>query len=163
MDLENLEVIQVDYNNPKHARDLVFMMDVYASDIMGGGKLLTLEVKKNLVTELTKIKQAFSVLVYREQEPLALANCFYGFSTFKCKPLVNIHDFVVLDSHRGRGLGQLLLQHIEDIAKQSDCCKITLEVLEGNTSAQKAYAKFGFGAYQLDPAAGKALFWEKGL
>ena len=39
----------------------------------------------------------------------------------------------------------------------------TLEVLEGNRVARAAYEKAGFGAYVLDPAAGRALFWQKPL
>ncbi|MFT5906124.1 MAG: ribosomal protein S18 acetylase RimI-like enzyme, partial [Cryomorphaceae bacterium] len=40
-------------------------------------------------------------------------------------------------------------------------CKITLEVLSKNEVAKSAYQKFGFSGYELDPEAGKALFWEK--
>jgi hypothetical protein len=43
------------------------------------------------------------------------------------------------------------------------CCKLTLEVLSGNTTAQTSYQRFGFAQYQLDPAAGQALFMQKWL
>ena len=55
------------------------------------------------------------------------------------------------------------LDEVEKIAKERNCCKITLEVLEGNTVAKGSYIKFGFGNYELDPAFGKAMFWEKEL
>jgi hypothetical protein len=32
------------------------------------------------------------------------------------------------------------------VARQRGCCKITLEVLEGNAVAQASYGKFGFAA-----------------
>jgi hypothetical protein len=38
-----------------------------------------------------------------------------------------------------------------------------LEVLTGNRLAQSAYLKFGFGAYELDPEMGGAIFWQKAL
>ena len=38
---------------------------------------------------------------------------------------------------------------------------VTLEVLDGNAPARRAYQRFDFTAYELDPAQGKALFWEK--
>ena len=56
-----------------------------------------------------------------------------------------------------------MLDEVERIAKEKGCCKLTLEVLEGNIVAKKAYEKFGFSSYELDPATGKALFWEKVL
>ena len=46
---------------------------------------------------------------------------------------------------------------------KKNCCKITLEVLEGNTIAKNAYKKFGFMGYELDPKMGKAMLWEKSL
>ena len=49
------------------------------------------------------------------------------------------------------------------IARQRGCCKVTLEVLEGNTSAQAAYRRAGFEGYQLDPVMGRAMFWQKWL
>ena len=33
---------------------------------------------------------------------VGLVNCIEGFSTFACRPLVNVHDVVVRESHRGR-------------------------------------------------------------
>jgi ribosomal protein S18 acetylase RimI-like enzyme len=54
-----------------------------------------------------------------------------------------------------------MLKEVEEIAKKKGCCKITLEVLEGNKVAQRSYKKFGFAGYELNPLMGKALFWEK--
>ena len=52
---------------------------------------------------------------------------------------------------------------IEQHAREIGCCKVTLEVLEGNHPAKKAYSQAGFAAYELDPEAGQALFWQKKL
>lgn len=57
----------------------------------------------------------------------------------------------------------MLLREAENIAIEKGCCKMTLEVLQGNEHAQSAYSKFGLCAYQLDSEMGKALFWEKRL
>jgi hypothetical protein len=56
-----------------------------------------------------------------------------------------------------------MLQYVENIAVEKGCCKIILEMLEGNRVAKHAYLKFGFAGYELDPKMGKALFWEKTL
>ena len=57
----------------------------------------------------------------------------------------------------------LMLEAIESVAVERKCCKLTLEVLEGNHIAQHVYKKFGFAAYELDPKMGQAMFFEKKL
>jgi len=156
-----IQIIQADYNNPQHANDLIQLLDAYAQDPMGGGEALSDYAKQNLVPSLAKRADALSVLAYEGEQAIGLINCFEGFSTFYCKPLLNIHDVVVMDAYRGRGISRLMLQAVEALAKQQGHCKLTLEVLSNNRSAIRAYEKFGFKQYQLDPAAGQALFWEK--
>jgi ribosomal protein S18 acetylase RimI-like enzyme len=158
-----IEVLTLNYQDPQHAQDLLFLLDNYALDPMGGATALSQTVKGNLATELAKLPHAFSVICYVDDKPAGLVNCFEAFSTFKCKPIVNIHDVVVSNEYRGLGLSQKMLQHVESIAIEKGCCKITLEVLEGNQVAKNAYIKFGFAGYELDPKMGKALFWEKPL
>jgi len=158
-----IELVRVDYLNESHAKDMTQLLDLYATDPMGGGKPLAEEVKSNVVSELSKIPHAFSIICYVEGRPAGLINCFELFSTFLCRPLINIHDVIVLEEFRGRGLSHRLLQAVEAEAVSRGCCKLTLEVLSGNEIAKKSYKKFGFSAYELDPKAGSALFWEKSL
>ena len=159
----NLSVLQADYQNPTHARAIETLLGFYAMDPMGGGEALPAETLGKLVGELAKRPHAFSVLAFVDDQPAGLVNCFEGFSTFACRPLVNVHDVVVLDTYRGLGLSQKMLLKVEDIARERGCCKITLEVLEGNPVAQGSYRKFGFSDGQLDPAHGRMLFWNKYL
>lgn len=156
-------IVQADYHDPCHARDLAYLMDAYARDPMGGGKPLPASVLERLAEELAKRPDAFTFLCYVDEEPAGLANCLEGFSTFQCRPLINIHDMVVIERYRGQGLGQQLLERVEALARDRGCCKLTLEVLEGNRGARHAYERFGFRSYELDPSTGKALFWEKAL
>lgn len=157
----NIEVLTADYNNARHATDLVYLLNSYAMDPMGGEAALPQAVQQSLASELAKIPTAFSVLCYVDNKPAGLVNCFTGFSTFKCKPLVNIHDVTVFKDFRGLGLSQRMLKKVEQIARERGCCKLTLEVLEGNEIARNAYLKLGFDSYELDPAMGRALFWQK--
>ncbi|RHW75310.1 GNAT family N-acetyltransferase [Colwellia sp. RSH04] len=156
-----IELIQADYQNEQHATDLVMLLNAYALDPMGGGEELAEYVKKNLVTTLAKRSDVFSILCYVDNKPAGIINCVEGFSTFKCKPLINIHDCGVLPEFRGLGISGLLFSKVEELAKAKGCCKLTLEVLEGNVVAQNAYKKLGFAGYELDEKMGKAMFWEK--
>lgn len=159
----NIKIIIADYHDAKHAADIGYLLNCYATDPMGGGQPLADEIQQNLAAMLAKVPHAFSVLGYVDEQPAALANCFELFSTFKCKPLINIHDLVVAKNFRGSGLGNRMLQEIEQIARGKGCCKLTLEVLEGNQVARNAYIKFGFAGFELDPETGKALFMDKVL
>jgi ribosomal protein S18 acetylase RimI-like enzyme len=139
------------------------LLDDYARDLMGGGTALAPDVLRRLCDDLAARPYAFSFLAWDGHEPVGLANCFETYSTFKAKPLVNIHDLTVIASARGRGVGQALMQAVETEARARNACKITLEVLSGNTVALKSYDRFGFAAYQLDPTAGQAMFLQKWL
>jgi ribosomal protein S18 acetylase RimI-like enzyme len=90
-------------------------------------------------------------------------NSIEGFSTFKCQPLVNVHDVAVLPGYRGQRIGELMLELVETIARERGACKLTLEVLSGNTGAEKLYRRVGFAYYELDPAMGQAGFMQKWL
>ena len=158
-----LQVVLADYSDTGHANAIVHLLDAYAQDTAGGGKPLSDFAKQNLVAELVKRPQAFSVLAFDGDAPVGLVNCIEGFSTFACKPLVNVHDVVVLSSYRGQRVGEQMLVLAEKIAVQRGACKLTLEVLSGNLSAIQLYQRIGFGAYQLDPAMGSALFLQKWL
>jgi len=156
-----IEIIQADYLKSTHARDIVYLLNLYANDPMGGGQPLNKSIQDNLVQELAKLPHAFSILAYVDGNPAGLINCFDAFSTFSCKPLINIHDVIVKNEYRGNGLSQKMLHKVENIAQKKGCCKITLEVLEANEIARSSYSRFGFSGYELDPKMGKALFWQK--
>ena len=145
------------------ARDVLTLLDEYARDLMGGGKPLPDDVKSRLPGDLAERPGAVVLLARSGKTAAGLAIAFEGYSTFRARPLLNLHDFVVGAAFRGRGVALALLDALETEARDRGCCKITLEVLENNGRARDIYARFGFLGYQLDPAAGKALFLEKNL
>ncbi len=152
-----------DFSNPTHASDMVFLLNEYAKVPMGGGEALSAFTQANLVAEMAKRPTCHAAIAFVDGKPAGLINCIEGFSTFACKPLLNIHDVVVLTEFRGQGISSLLLKKAEEIATGLGCCKLTLEVLEGNKIAQAVYIANGFAGYQLDPEMGRALFWQKKL
>lgn len=158
-----IDLVLADYRDPVHAHAVVSLLDAYARDPAGGGAALAPEVLAGLPEALAARPQAFSVLAYDGAQPVGLVNCIEGFSTFACRPLVNVHDVVVLASHRGRRVAQRMLARVESEARARGACKLTLEVLSGNRSALRAYEREGFASYQLDPAFGSAMFLQKKL
>ena len=77
-----------------------------------------------------------------------------GFSTFRAKPLINIHDIAVSPAARGQGIGRLLLTRIEQDARALGCCKVTLEVRSDNARAMGLYQAVGFR-----PSEPETFFW----
>lgn len=158
-----IDIVLADYGHPVHAAALVNLLDAYARDPAGGGTPLSEAVLAALPAALASRPQAFSVLAFDGEEAVGLINCIEGFSTFACRPLVNVHDVVVAASHRGQRITQRMLALVETEAIARGACKLTLEVLQGNAPAVRAYEREGFAGYQLDPAFGPALFMQKPL
>lgn len=163
MKTNRITIVQAQYADPVHAKAVIDLLDAYANDPFGGGVPLAPYVRQNLIAALASRAGAFSLLAMVDGAAVGLANCFEGFSTFRCAPLINLHDLVVLPAFRGQGLAQRMMQEIERIAVQRHCCKITLEVVQGNRHAQQVYTKMGFAGYQLDAEHGDALMWQKKL
>ena len=114
----DLRLCRADYHNPVHAAALVQLLDAYAQDPAGGGEALSEFAKANLARELAARPQAFSVLAFAGDEAVGLVNCIEGFSTFACRPLVNIHDVAVLASHRGQRIAEQMLVLVDQLARQ---------------------------------------------
>lgn len=160
---QSATIVRADYDDPKHAADIVTMLRSYAMDPMGGGEDLSGQIQRNLVPGLQASPAASSILAYMGDDVVGLANLMTTYSSFAAKPLLNIHDIAVSKDHRGHGIGRKLFDEIHKIADEIGACKVTLEVLEGNAPARALYASLGYGDYVLDPEMGKAMFWQKRL
>ncbi len=149
---------KIDLNNEGHCKQLLILMNTYMEDQMGIGASMPLDLGSKIIALLKEQPTYIGFFVISDQKYVALANCFMAVSTFRAKPLLNIHDFVVVTESRKSGIGTFLLENIAIYAESQGCCKITLEVREDNIKAQNLYKKIGF-------ASGNPpyLFWEKKL
>lgn len=159
----NVKFTLAQWDEPEDCAAVLHLLDDYARDPMGGGTPLSQHAHDNLPQAMAAMPGAFSVIGRIDDKPVALANCFTTLSTFACKPLINIHDLAVIADARGGGVGQKLLAFIEAEAKRRGCCKVTLEVLTGNTRARRSYERFGFTPYTLDESTGHAVLLQKVL
>lgn len=156
-------VERIDLEHPSHRAALRALIDGYARDPMGGGQALSPEVLEAMPGRLAQCPTYLGLLAFVDATPAGLLNAFWSVSTFKARRLLNVHDIAVDPAHRGIGVGRRLLNAAEDLARELQCCKITLEVLEGNRTAMRLYSACGFEAYRLDPAMGEARFMQKWL
>lgn len=142
--MSELSIFLADPSDAAHADAIVALTNEYARDEMGGGRGLSDSVKTSLVKRLREHPTTFIFLAYVGEEPVGIASCFLGFSTFAAKPLLNIHDIAVHSDFRRRGIATALMQAVESKARELGCCKLTLEVLDENGPARAAYEAFGF-------------------
>jgi len=78
-------------------------------------------------------------------QPIGVAVCFNRFLDLRCQTLfINIHDFVVLPTSRGKALGDSCWRRSKLKAKELGCCKLTLEVMDKNHQAVRMYQAAGF-------------------
>lgn len=158
-----LRILINPYGEVGHARAIVDLLEGYSLDPMGTGQPLSPGTRRDLVPELRRRPWAVTLLGILDDLPAGLLIAMEGFSTFAAKPLLNLHDVAVHPDFRGRGIGSALFMEAEAVARKRGCCKLTLEVLEGNEGAKRLYHRLGFRPYSLDTATGVAQFWEKPL
>ena len=152
---EKLSFKLVNLKKQKDQRTLFQLMNAYMMDKMGVEKPMPESLFKQTLTGLRVQLNYLGVIVYKGEVAVGLANCFINFSTFKGRPLMNIHDIIVLPEARQNGVGRFLLQSLHELAKQKGCCKINLEVRHDNKVAQKLYSAYGFTECQPN-----MYFWE---
>src|SRR4051812_13568752 len=132
MNTSHIQVREANLDDPADQETVLKMVDEYSKDQMGDGKPLSDEARKRLLPGLRQHPTTLILVAYKGHEPIGIAVCFRGFSTFAARPLMNIHDLAVMPGHRGEGIGTRLLAAVEEKAREMGCCKLTLEVQEKN-------------------------------
>ena len=153
----DFEIIRVDFDDADTVCQYLDMLGAYALDPMGAGQHLSTEVRGRLVGDLRQMPGAHCLLARHDDTPIGFATCFTGYSTFRARPLLNIHDIAVLPEWRGQSVGRQLLAAIAELGRKLDCCRITLEVRADNPGARGLYESSGF------VPAPCSLFMEKAL
>ncbi|HEX7237003.1 MAG TPA: GNAT family N-acetyltransferase, partial [Gammaproteobacteria bacterium] len=123
----NVNVREADFDDDRDVEGFIAVLDSYASSPVGGGRPLAPDVRERLVPMLREHPTALVLLAFVDEVPVGIAVCFFGLSTFRARPLLNIHDLAVLPQYRGKGVGTALLNAVEDRARRKGCCKLTLE------------------------------------
>src|SRR5687767_3938245 len=103
---------------------------------------------------------AEALLACVDSEPVGFALFFHNYSTFLARPGLYLEDLFVRPSHRGRGLGKLLLTTIARIAVERGCGRYEWTVLDWNTASIRFYESLGAemkGDWRIMRATGAAL------
>ena len=135
-----------------------FLLNHYMKDPMGNHPPLNSEELSLLAEKLAELPHAFILLMLLDGKFVGMSTCFELLSTFKIKPYLYIHDFIVHGNFRGLRLGRKLMEKLVEISLERDYCKITLEVREDNEAALALYRNMGFT--ECEP---NMYFWTKKL
>ena len=159
----SIEIREANLADEAHAAGLLAVLGSYAASEMGGGAQLSDDVKRRLVAGLREQTHALVLLAFSAANVVGIATCFFGFSTFSARPLLNVHDLAVLPDFQGRGIGRALLVAAEERARARGCAKLTLEVREDNVRARGLYHQSGFRDFELAGKSYRTLFLAKAL
>ncbi|QGY45045.1 GNAT family N-acetyltransferase [Maribellus comscasis] len=151
-------IVQVDLNDRRHCDALLRLLNDYMLDEMGIGEAMPTDLGPKIINGLKNHPAYIGFFVCIDDNFAALANCNLNFSTWKAKPLINIHDFIVCPNYRKLGVGLFLLNEIAVYATEKGYYRINLEVRNDNYKAQNLYRKAGFE--ECNPPN---YFWEKKL
>ncbi|MFW5879395.1 MAG: GNAT family N-acetyltransferase [bacterium] len=153
-----IHITRCDFNNKIHQLEFVKLLGCYMEDSMGLGEKVDEKKRISAFQGLSEIPTAFVLFAINEDNYIGMATCFYSFSTFHAKNLINIHDIIILPDYRGKGVGKKLMQEIIKMAKNNNCIKVTLEVRHDNNRAKSLYRSLGFS-----DTTPPMYFWEKKL
>jgi len=158
MTTANLLITPCDFNDPRHCEALIQLMNEYRLDKMGDGQAYTDEEKERLVEGLKNHPTAIVFIAWSGDAYAGLITSFVNFATFTVKPFVNIHDIIVTDAWRNKGVGRVMINRVIEEAEARGCGKVTLEVREDNENARHLYNCLGF--YDGEP---RNFYWSRYL
>jgi ribosomal protein S18 acetylase RimI-like enzyme len=139
-----LSIQQVDLQNKVHCTQLIKLLNDYMNDPMGKNSPMEEGLAPRIIAGLQTYAGYLGFFVMAGDHYAGLANCNQNFSTFKARPILNIHDFIVAPECRSIGAGRFLMKGVLDYASGKGFCRVNLEVREDNHAAKALYQKMGF-------------------
>jgi len=89
-------------------------------------------------------KRRLGLFVAQDNDKLVgYALYFFSYSSFLAKPTLYLEDIFVLESHRGKGIGNQLFRRCAGEAVSTDCGRMEWAVLTWNQNAMAFYEKIG--------------------
>ena len=76
-------------------------------------------------------------------KPVSFALFFHNFSTFQGMPGLYLEDLFVMEEHRSRGIGGVMLAYLANLALERGCGRFEWICLDWNESALAVYRKMG--------------------
>jgi len=152
----SIKIIECDFRDFDHRESFVTLLNAYITDDMGGGEIIKGTRKNKILSEMSAHPSRLVLFALWEDICVGMVVCFWGYSTFRVCPLLNVHDLIVFPAYRQKGVARRLMEAVEKKAHMSRCGKITLEVRNDNKQARYLYNSLGYAECQPP-----MLFWAK--
>jgi len=152
------KIIRCNHSDPEHQKAIIALINAYIQDEMGGGDPLSEQKQTDLIEGLKNHSKVLVLLAETQGIFVGLLTAFENFSTFTARPMMNIHDVMVLKEYRKKGIGRSLMNAVIEEAEKRNCSRITLEVRKDNLPARNLYHDLGF--HEPEPGM---LYWRKNL
>jgi ribosomal protein S18 acetylase RimI-like enzyme len=130
---------EINYKNKNDKIVAVTMLNEFMNREKNNG-----EIEITIIEKIQNLGYAKIYFCEDANDVIGIAVCFKGFSTYKQRELLNIHDFYIRSNYQGKGIGKNFLDYIQDECKRNNYCRVTLEVYNDNINAIKLYKKCGF-------------------
>ena len=88
-------------------------------------------------------KVAEAIVAFQEDAAIGYAIFYPNFASFRGQRGMYLEDIYIKQEFRGSGLGEAMLRHIAEIAKERGFERIDFQVLEWNAPAIGFYEKLG--------------------
>jgi GNAT superfamily N-acetyltransferase len=146
--MSSIKIIECGFKSFDHCESFVFLLNQYIKDDMGGGQIIKGSRKLKILNDMKNHPSRLVFLALCDKIYVGMVVCFWGYSTFRVCPVLNVHDLIVLPEYRQKGIGRKLMETVEKKALQCGCGKITLEVRCDNQQARRLYNDLGYGDCQ---------------
>ena len=87
--------------------------------------------------------QYTQIAVFENNKCIGLTGCWLGTKLWSGK-YIEIDNFIVHTDHRKKGVGKMLTDYIDQLAKEQNCTMIVLDAFTGNFKAHRFYYNQGF-------------------
>lgn len=91
------------------------------------------------------IRNGFIVfLAIDNEDPIGIAMCQVSFSTYRMSECLVLQDLFVLAEHRKKGIGNELMETVENYASGEKMCRVEFTTTPNNIHAANLYVKRGY-------------------
>jgi len=108
------------------------------------GKPIDREAVKKVIEKGLNSGHQFYICATDDKKLIGYCSLTIKNNLWMAANLGNVDELVVDSAYRNRGIGKMLMNEIENIAKRQDCRRVELESAFHRTIAHEFYARLGF-------------------
>ncbi len=129
---------------PEDAEAIAALMDeldrFYGADLVEPVEQRAAQIR---ATVLSSLPPAHVLLAWEGNQPVGLATYSFLWPAAGVTQSLYLKELYVAADHRRRGVGELLLQHVCQVALDYDCSRVEWTTDDGNRHAQAFYEELG--------------------